>query len=70
MASYTTKQGDMWDMIAYTQLGDCSRVGDLLQLNPQYSDVYIFPAGISLELPSEEDYSIPDTIPPWKQVAG
>lgn len=67
---YTTKQGDTWDMIAHMQLGDCSRVGDLFRLNPQYSDIYIFPAGYTLELPSEEDYSVPDTLPPWKKVAG
>ena len=66
---YTTMQGDMWDSIAYSQLGDVSYTDKLMQLNRQYLSYYFFPAGIILELP-EVVAPEPDTALPWKQVAG
>ena len=67
--TYTTKQGEMWDSIAYTQLGDAAYMDKIMSLNQQYLDYYIFPAGITLELP-DIDPSTPNSAPPWKQVAG
>ena len=40
MATYTTKQGDMWDAIAYTQLGSVSYTDKLMNLNQQYREYY------------------------------
>lgn len=72
MKTYTTVQGDMWDSIAYQQLGSVAYTHQLLRLNQQYHDIYIFPAGVVLTLP-EVDVTT-DTaaaaLPPWKQVAG
>lgn len=71
MKTYTTIQGDMWDSIAYQQLGSTSHTDQLMNLNQQYRDYYIFPAGIVLTLPdSEPATAVSETIPPWKQVAG
>lgn len=69
MNTYTTKQGDMWDGIAYTQLGSTNHTGALMQRNLRFSHYYTFPAGIVLELPDvgEEES---DVLPPWKKVAG
>lgn len=69
MATYTTKQGDMWDAIAHTQLGDVSYTDKLMNLNQQYREYYTFPAGIVLQLP-EVSTDLIDTMPPWKQVTG
>lgn len=69
MATYTTKQGDMWDAIAHTQLGDVSYTDKLMNLNQQYREYYTFPAGIVLQLP-EISTDLIDTMPPWKQVTG
>lgn len=69
MATYTTKQGDMWDGIAHTQLGDVSYTDKLMNLNQQYREYYTFPAGIELQLP-EVSTDVIDTMPPWKQVIG
>ena len=69
MKSYTTRQGDMWDKIAHEQLGSIAHTDRLMNLNASYLGYYVFPAGITLQLP---DVS-PDengTMPPWKQVAG
>lgn len=71
MKTYTTIQGDMWDSIAYRQLGSMSQTDQLMNLNQQYRDYYIFPAGIVLTLPDSESVdAVSETMPPWKQVAG
>jgi len=69
MATYTTKQGDMWDAIAYTQLGSVSYTDKLMNLNQQYREYYTFPAGVVLQLP-EISSDLVSTMPPWKQVTG
>lgn len=70
MKTYTTVQGDMWDSIAYAQLGDVAYTDKLMNLNLQYRDIYIFPAGIVLNLPDVVAEPTPDNAPPWKKVAG
>lgn len=65
--TYTTVQGDMWDSIAYTQLGNEAYTDKLINLNRQYLDFYTFPAGIVLTLPDPVD-PVGSALPPWKQV--
>ncbi|MDF2984881.1 MAG: phage tail protein [Eubacterium sp.] len=67
--TYITVQGDMWDSIAFTQLGDAAYTDKLINLNHQYINYYIFPAGIMLLLPDIIEEAV-DTLPPWKQVSG
>ena len=64
--TYTTVQWDMWDSIAYTQMGSTDYTDRLLNLNRQYRMYYTFPAGIVLVLP-ELEKNILDTLPPWKR---
>ena len=64
--TYTTIQGDLWDSIAYHQLGSVHYTDKLLKLNQQYREIYIFPAGIVLQLP-EPEKTINHTLPPWKR---
>ncbi len=71
MKTYTTKQGDTWDGIAYTELGDCARTKDLMWANQQHLGYCTFPAGIVLTLPeSKIAASSINTVLPWKQVVG
>lgn len=67
--TYTTVQGDMWDSIAYSQLGNVAYTDQLMRLNQQYLDFYIFPAGIVLTLPEPVE-NVSGTLPPWKRVVG
>lgn len=67
MAVYTTIQGDMWDAIAYRELGSEAYTDRLMLLNRQYLGYYTFPAGITLILP-EVERKINKKLPPWKQV--
>lgn len=69
MASYTTKQGDTWDLIAREQLGSEWFCDQLLHKNFFYSDQVIFPAGIPLALPEiteEEKNNAQADLPPWR----
>ncbi len=65
--TYTTIQGDMWDSIAYAQLGDTAHTDKLINANLQYREYYIFPAGITLILP-EIKRKVSSNLPPWKRV--
>lgn len=69
MRTYTTKQGDKWDVIAHAQCGNVSYTDKLMALNPQYLGYYIFPAGIVLTLPEPIPDSPSDALPPWKRVS-
>lgn len=52
MKNYTTVQGDMWDSIAYAQLGSAKYTHLLMQANSHLiSQYYIFPSGVVLILP-------------------
>lgn len=66
---YTTIQGDMWDSIAFSQLGSVSYTDKLMNLNRQFRAYYTFPAGITLILPDAVE-AVPANLPPWKRVSG
>lgn len=63
--TYTTTQGDMWDMIAYKMYGDEYKMHYLMDANPNYVDTVIFSAGIVLTVP-ELTSSETANLPPWK----
>lgn len=66
MATYTTKNGDMWDSIAYAQLGSTSYTDLLINANLQHKGTYLFPSGVVLTLP-EVEKPINNLLPPWKR---
>ena len=63
--TYTTTQGDMWDMIAYKMYGDEYKMHYLMDANQNYVDTVIFSAGIVLTVP-ELTSSETANLPPWK----
>ncbi len=67
MNTYTTKQGDTWDDIAFKVFPDRGReaiTSLLIQNNPQYIDIVIFPAGCILSLPDIQ-VKRSKNLPPW-----
>ena len=68
MRTYTTVQGDMWDSIAYTQLGSVDYTDKLIAANLRYREYYTFPAGIVLILPEIKE-KVNTSLPPLKQVS-
>ena len=63
---YNTVQGDMWDGIAKKVYGSESGINTLLEANPEYNNVVIFSAGVTLVVP---DYKVQDKeiLPPWRR---
>lgn len=64
--TYTTQQGDAWDLIAYRVYGSEAYTGWLMQHNFAYLDTMIFGAGVVLqtpELPAEQQTY---DLPPWR----
>lgn len=67
---YMTVQGDMWDSIAYKVYGDTNHVDVLIGANPQYRYIYVFSAGLELEVPDIEEKTAASGLPPWKAANG
>jgi phage tail protein X len=67
LKTYTTKQGDMWDAIAYRVYGSEYQMHVLMDANPEHIATVIFPADVVLTIPEIETPQ-PQNLPPWKQV--
>lgn len=65
MATYTTRQGDTWDMIAWLVYGYEGYAQAMMRLNPACIDTLIFDGGVELELPPIEAET-PIGLPLWK----
>lgn len=64
--TYTTKQGDAWDAIAFEVYGDVKYTGFLMQANFKHLDTFVFDAGVVLqtpELPEDDDLT---NAPIWR----
>lgn len=68
MTTYTTRQGDTWDMISYRLTGSPEQIILLMQANSKYTETFIFPAGVVLDVPELNSIIDYDTLPPWKRV--
>lgn len=69
MREYTSIQGDMWDNIAYKVYGDETKIYPLIEANPEYRDIYVFPGGIVLTVPEVEEEtgeSVTASVPIWR----
>jgi len=66
--TYTTKAGNMWDEIAYLVYGDTVHTTKLIMANPDYADLYFFPAGIKLTVPDLYETDVDaSNVPPWRR---
>ena len=64
MASYSTIQGETWDLIAYKLWGSEYLLPLLLEANPQHRGIIIFPGATILCVP-DIDTSIYTERPDW-----
>lgn len=64
--TYTTTQGDTWDVIALRQMGSEKYMSSLIEANQKYNSIVIFPAGILLTIPATVIQTA-KTLPPWKR---
>lgn len=64
--TYTTVQGDTFDMLAYRAYGDEFKAHYIIQANPDCANVLVFNAGIILTVPIISK-SAASSLPPWKR---
>ena len=65
--TYTTRQGDTWDLIAFRLTESAEQTVALMQANPKYSNIFVFSAGVVLDVPDFETIVDVDTLPPWRR---
>ena len=65
-STYTTKQGDAWDAIAFRVYGDVKLTGWLMQNNFPLLDVFVFDAGAVLQTPEPPKDSRAANAPIWR----
>ena len=65
MATYTTRQGDTWDSIAWLVYGYEGYAQPMMRLNPAHIDTLVFDGGVELTLPPQFA-NTPVGLPPWK----
>ena len=64
---YITIEGDTFDDLALYFYNDEKLASAIIQANPDYCDVLIFEAGISLVIPEAASVVMPETLPPWRR---
>lgn len=66
MNTYTTIQGQTWDMIALAVYGSELYAGYLMSQNVKLLDYFIFPEGIILNTPNLPDSEATVEQPDWR----
>lgn len=66
LRKYTTKLGDIWDVIAKNEMGDERFMSVLMRANPSHIFVDRFSAGVELNIP-EVTKSMIVNLPPWRR---
>lgn len=62
-STYTTKQGDVWDKIAYEVYGDEEYTGWLMENNFPLLDTFVFDAGVVLQTPTPPEQTAANDLP-------
>lgn len=69
--TYITISGDTWDLIAYKVYGNEYYCTQLMDKNREFLDFMIFPSGITLRLPTEEELErqvLSEAYPEWRAI--
>lgn len=64
--TYTTIQGDTWDVISYKVYGTEAHMSNLIYANQQHANTAVFGADIVLAVPSVPIETAAD-LPPWRK---
>ena len=62
--TYTTNQGDTWDLISYKLYGSNFNTWQLIEANQQHKEIVVFSAGIELQVPVVEQ-AVNTSVAPW-----
>ena len=68
LTTYTAKQGDRWDTVAYKAYGDPLRISDIIAANPNVPIRDEIKAGTVLNIPFIPEPTLDESLlPPWKR---
>ena len=67
--THITVEGDTFDALSLHYYDDEKMAHNIIQANPDYGDVLIFEAGVSLTIPDVATVTMPETLPPWRRDA-
>ncbi len=62
-----TAEGDTFDALALEFYNDEQKASQIIAENPDYCDVLIFEAGVTLWIPVVDEVELPETLPPWRR---
>lgn len=65
-STYTTRQGDTWDSIAYRVYGDETLAGWVMQNNYPQLETFVFSAGTVLQVPEPPVEMPSSNAPIWR----
>lgn len=68
--TYITVSGDCWDSIAKKLWGEERYMHYLLDANPEYREILIFAANVTLKVPEDvqsPEYDMSEVLPPWRR---
>ena len=65
--TYTTIQGDTWDLVAKKELGSEKQMHHLLAENPNHEHIFLFPSGVVLSVPEMSTPLNNGPLPPWQR---
>lgn len=69
--TYTTKNGQTWDQIAYEAYGDEHYCDRIMDANRDKLEYFVFPSGIVLNLPEKEAVTgstVSSDFPTWREM--
>lgn len=67
MREHITAEGDTFDRLALLYFNDEKLASEIIKANPDYCDVLIFEAGVTLTIPAGSTVSLPESLPPWRR---
>ena len=66
MGNYLTVQGDMWDVISFRVYKTEYLMHLIVDANPKYRNIVVFPANCELDIPDVSESNNVD-FPPWRR---
>ena len=65
--TYTTREGDRWDLIAWDHYGVPFAYEPIIQANPHAPIAPLLPGGLTLLIPLRDAAPATAGLPPWKR---
>jgi len=66
MGTYTTREGDQWDLIALRTLGSELHADLLMKANMEWLDIFTFGHGVVLRVPELPEKAAAAGMPGWR----